>query len=230
MDLLAIFADLDKPETIRWIIQGMIILILSIAVHEFGHAYVAHKLGDRLPESQGRVTLNPMAHADPIGTLLFPMLGFLFMGGAGFGWGRPVQVNPISFSRRFRMRTGHMFVAIAGPLMNIAFGLVIATLFATLVATDVVVIGEEISRALYYAVFLNFILFFFNLIPAPPLDGGAVLEGLLPDHLLPAYHKYAVYGPFVLMAVIFIPGLAMVFVQPARWLTNLLLSLMGLPF
>jgi Zn-dependent protease len=205
------------PEYIRWMIQGMIILILSIAVHEFGHALVADRLGDRLPASQGRVTLNPIAHADPIGTVAFPLMGFLFLGGVGFGWGRPVQVNPIAFSRRWRMKTGHLFVAAAGPLMNVTFAIVIALVHFGLLKSGVLEPGHEINRALQYAVSLNFILAFFNLIPAPPLDGGAVLEGLLPDKHLPAWHKVAVYGPFILMAVIFIPGLHKVFTVPAQW-------------
>ncbi|MCG8423721.1 MAG: site-2 protease family protein [Proteobacteria bacterium] len=221
-----------SPQDIRWIIQGMIILILSIAVHEFGHAIVAHKLGDRLPESQGRVTLNPIAHADPIGTLLFPMLGLLFTGGKGFGfgWGKPVQVNPVAFSRRFTMRTGHMMVAIAGPLMNILFGIVIALILASLVTFEVLPKHHELARALHYAIGLNFILFFFNLIPAPPLDGGAVLEGLLPERMVPGFQRYAVYGPFVLMAVIFIPQLSQLFVKPAVWLHGAVWSVVSAIF
>ncbi len=226
-----------SPELIRWIIQGLVILILSIAVHEFGHAYIAHKLGDRLPESQGRVTLNPIAHADPIGTLLFPILGLIFTKGAGFGfgWGRPVQVNPVAFSRRFTMRTGHLLVAIAGPAMNILFGLLIAIIHLILLSTDVLTgasWGPELSRVLQYAVGLNFILAFFNLIPAPPLDGGAVMRGLLPYKWLDGFDKFSVYGPFVLMAVIFIPGLSRIFVTPALWLQDgvytVLLALFGL--
>lgn len=221
-----------SPDQIRWIFQGLVILILSIAVHEFGHAYIAHKLGDRLPESQGRVTLNPLAHMDPIGTLLFPVLGGLF-GGVTFGWGRPVQVNPVSFSRRFRMRTGHMFVALAGPGMNILFGTLIALLHMVLLTTGVLSPTDTISQALMYAVLLNYVLCFFNLIPAPPLDGGAVIEGLLPDRWLPGFHRFSVYGPFVLMAVIFIPGLSRIFVGPARWLqehlyTTVLFPIFGL--
>jgi Zn-dependent protease len=218
-----------SPQQIRWIIQALIILILSIAVHEFGHAIVAHKLGDRLPKSQGRVTLNPLAHADPIGTLAFPLLALVFTKGAsaGFGWGRPVMVNPVAFSRRFRMRTGHLMVAAAGPGMNVAFGICIAIVHAILLGTGVLSLGDAINKPLFYAVRLNFILCFFNLIPAPPLDGGAVLEGILPDKWLPTFHKFAVYGPFVLMAVIFIPGLAMIFIKPAYWVTEVLYHLLG---
>lgn len=215
---VAAFMDLTSQE-IRWIIQSLIILILSITVHEFGHAIVADKLGDRLPRSQGRVTLNPLSHADPLGTLAFPLIGLVFSHGAsiGFGWGRPVMVNPLSFSRRFTMRTGHMFVALAGPMMNILFGTLLALTHVILLKTEVLSPGHEFNLALGYAVQLNFVLAFFNLIPAPPLDGGAVVEGLLPTKYLPAFRKYAVYGPFVLMAFIFIQPLARVFIAPALW-------------
>ncbi len=218
-----------SPEQIRLIIEGLIILLLSIAVHEFGHAYVAHKLGDRLPESQGRVTLNPLVHADPIGTFLFPLLGLLMTGGKsfGFGWGRPVEVNPLSFSRRFRMRTGHMLVALAGPGMNVLFALVLALIHVTMLKTGLLdpyadSVSTAVHRAFIYAVGLNFILCFFNLIPAPPLDGGAVLQGVLPEKYQSTYDSYAPYGPFVLMAVIFVPGLAAIFVTPAVWMQQLL--------
>src|SRR5690606_2884805 len=115
-----------SPEQIRWIIQALIILVLSICVHEFGHAIVADKLGDPLPRSQGRTTLNPLSHADPIGTIAFPLIGLLFAGGAYFGWGRPVLVSPHNFTRKLRMRTAHMLVAAAGPAMNILFGVFIS--------------------------------------------------------------------------------------------------------
>lgn len=214
----------------RLIIQGMITLILSIAVHEFGHAIVAHKLGDRTPESQGRVTLNPLAHADPIGTLLFPLIFLVATGGRsiGFGWGKPVMVQPLAFTRRFTMRTGHMLVAAAGPAMNVVFGVLISIIHVSLIKFDVIAINDPLSIALYRAVGLNFILVFFNLIPAPPLDGGAVLEGLLPARLVPGFQKYAVYGPFVLMAVIFIDELRWVFVAPALWLHSHWYQVIGL--
>lgn len=224
-----------SPDTIRLILQALIILLLSIAVHEFGHAIVAHKLGDRLPASQGRVTLNPLAHADPIGTFLFPIIGLVLTGGKsyGFGWGRPVQVSPVSFSRRFTMRTGHMLVALAGPAMNLLFGTLIAIIHVVLVSTGVIEAkgGISLNTALTHAVILNYILMFFNLIPAPPLDGGAVLKGLLPTRSLRSYERFEPYGPFVLMAVIFIPGLSRIFVTPALWLHEgvyrLLMALFG---
>jgi Zn-dependent protease len=206
-----------SPENMRWVVQAMGVLLLSICVHEFGHAYIADKLGDNLPRSQGRVSLNPLVHADPIGTLLFPLIGLLYTGMPGFGWGRPVQVQPHRFTRRFEMRTGHMFVAFAGPFMNLMFGTLIAVLMFGLAAGGVIPLDLDhpATKLLSYAVGLNFILFFFNLVPAPPLDGGAVTEGLLPRRYLPAYQKFAVYGPFVLLSVIAIPQLSRIFTTPA---------------
>ena len=126
-----------SPENMRWAVQAMGVLLLSICVHEYGHALLADKLGDDLPRKQGRLTLNPLAHADPIGTLLFPLIGILYAGAPGFGWGKPVQTLPGRYTRRFDMRTGHMFVALAGPCMNLIFGSMIAILHAVLLATDV---------------------------------------------------------------------------------------------
>jgi Zn-dependent protease len=182
------------------------------------------------------VSLNPVRHADPIGTLVFPLMALVFTKGAsmGFGWGRPVQVQPHRFDRRFSMRTGHMFVALAGPVMNVVFGTIIAVthivLYKFQVVPELSVANwppEGIGEILRYGVILNFILFFFNLIPAPPLDGGAVLEGLLPERYVKGYQSLAVYGPFVLMAVIFVPGASRIFVWPAMKCVDGLYSLLG---
>jgi len=220
-----------SPERLRFAVVQLVVLILSIAVHEFGHAFVADRLGDGLPRNQGRVTLNPIAHIDPIGTLALPLFGLLVMGGVGFGWGRPVQVNPISFTRKLRMTTAHMLVAAAGPFMNLIFGLFIAVLTAVLFATHVLdPIAHDALRAnLYSAVYLNFILMFFNLVPAPPLDGGTVVQGLLPERARAAYDQYAQYGMFVAMAVIFIPTLSIIFRWPAEKLFLAVGNVLGLP-
>jgi Zn-dependent protease len=220
-----------SPEDIRNIVQVLIILILSICVHEFGHAIVADKLGDPLPRSQGRTTLNPLAHADPLGTLLFPLIGLVMTQGAspGFGWGRPVQVSPRHFTRRLTMRTGHLLVAAAGPMMNILFGIVISLVVVALLHAGALDIASPMYFPLLMAVHINFVLAFFNLIPAPPLDGGTVLEGLLPARYLPTWHKIAVYGPFFIMAVIFIPQVRALFLGPASWLLRTWAGVIGMP-
>jgi Zn-dependent protease len=218
-----------SPDALRMVIVKMIILILSIAVHEFGHAIMADRLGDDLPRSQGRVTLNPIAHADPIGTLMLPALGLLLTGGAsiGFGWGRPVQINPRAFTRRLRTKVAHMFVAAAGPGMNIGFGLFISIVWFFLVKYGALGFQSELHAGIHTAIQINFVLAFFNLIPAPPLDGGSVLAGLLPDRMQPAYRNYAQYGIFVVLAFMMIPTLSAIFLYPARklylgWITWLM--------
>jgi Zn-dependent protease len=217
---------------IRWAAQAMVVLLLSICVHEYGHALLADKMGDDTPRRQGRLTLNPFAHADPIGTLAFPLLGILFAGAPGFGWGKPVQTVPTRYTRKYEMRVGHMFVALAGPSMNLIFGTLLAVLHFVLLATGVFDAAHPGNKIFAYAVQLNYILFFFNLVPAPPLDGGAVVEGLLPRRHLRAWEKVSVYGPFVLMGLIMIPGLHKVFTVPALFVRDnvydLLRSLFGL--
>lgn len=198
------------PERIRWIVQGMIILLLSIAVHEFGHAYAADRIGDRLPRRQGRVTLNPVAHADPIGTLLLPLLFLATTHGLGFGWGKPVEHTTHDRKRR-------VFISFAGPAMNVLLGITVAIIHSALVATGVLRVDHHLSGALGYAVVLNFVLFFFNLLPAAPLDGGSVARGLIPRRWLDGWDRFAVYAPFLVMAFILVPALGRVFTYPARF-------------
>ena len=228
-----------SPHALQNVVGKFIILLLSIAVHEFGHAYVADRLGDGLPRQQGRVTLNPFAHADPIGTIALPLFGLLSSGGmsTGFGWGKPVMTSGgPGYTRRFRMRVSHMFVSLAGPGMNLVFGTFIALLTVILYKTGVFKLeqfygGTTLPSMLVAAAWTNYVLMFFNLLPAKPLDGGAVLEGLLPDriHRSPGYAQYERISIFVAAAFIMIPTLAQVFTWPAKQLLNGVLHLFGLP-
>src|SRR6185503_15482553 len=113
-----------SPEQIRWIFIRVFVLVVSFCFHEFGHAIMADKLGDDTPRRQGRVTLNPLAHADPIGTFLLPLIGGFYGaasggGGGGFGWGKPVQWQPHKIRRGIKMTTASILVAVAGPAMNV---------------------------------------------------------------------------------------------------------------
>lgn len=200
------------PDRIQFVVQGMIMFITAIALHEFGHAWMATKLGDSLPRRQGRLTLNPMAHADPIGTLLLPAVFLISTGSLGFAWGKPVQHR--SFDRK-----GNMAVAFAGPAMNVLLAVFIALVHVILLKAGVKV-GPKLAGALYNAVALNFILFFFNLIPAAPLDGGTVLRGLIPYQWVRIYDQYAVYAPFVLLAFMLVPEFGVVVRWPAQWMTD----------
>ncbi len=216
-----------SPEKVRQIVIYVFVLIVSVAFHEFGHAIMADRLGDDTPRRQGRVTLNPLAHADPIGTFLLPLIS-AGMGVGGFGWGRPVQWNPARIDRKHRMSTARILVAIAGPLMNVVLAVLVTSIHALLQAKDIVPRGSNVARILDFAVYTNFILFFFNLIPAPPLDGGHVAESLTPYKHRATFESYAKYGPFVLMAVVLIPQLAQIFIVPAVWCGSHLSHLFGL--
>jgi Zn-dependent protease len=208
------------------IVIDVLVLVASVAFHEFGHAKMADALGDDTPRRQGRVTLNPLAHADPIGTLLLPAISAYM--GSGFGWGRPVQWNPARINRKFKMSTARILVAVAGPAMNIVLAFILAGVHWILVSQHVLDVHSQLSAILYYAVKINFILFFFNLIPAPPLDGGHVLEGLTPYRHRATYENYARFGPFILMAVVLIPQLAQIFIVPALWCATHLYGLFGM--
>jgi len=216
-----------SPEQIRLILIRVFVLVASVAFHEFGHAFMADRLGDDTPRRQGRVTLNPLAHADPIGTLLLPLIG-AYYGGGSFGWGRPVQWNPARIDRKHRMSTARILVAVAGPAMNVVLAVLITAINALLLWKGVITRGGQLDRILAYAVFTNFILFFFNLIPAPPLDGGHVAEGLTPYKYRATFENYARFGPFILMAVVLIPQLARIFVVPAMWCGEHLYRLFGM--
>ena len=131
-------------------------LVASVAFHEFGHAFMADKLGDDTPRRQGRVTLNPLAHADPIGTLLLPLMGGLFAaaggGVGGFGWGRPVQWQPSRISRKWRMTTAQILVALAGPAMNVFLAVLVAGVHMILIHQGVLDRSGEINWVFQFVV------------------------------------------------------------------------------
>jgi Zn-dependent protease len=178
----------------------LIALILSISVHEFGHAWVATRLGDPLPRAQGRLTLSPLRHIDPVGTLLFPII-MLFSNIPLFGWGRPVQTNPLNYTRRLSRSTGHMLVAIAGPGMNLVMAVVVS--LALIVAVRYAGMSRDMAMAFFrHLVRLNLLLMFFNLLPIPPLDGGAVLAWVLPRSLQNIVDLLSRWGFLILLGLL----------------------------
>ncbi len=183
----------------------VICLVLAITVHEFAHALAAHRLGDPTPEGQGRLTLNPMAHADPIGTLALPVLLALFSGPRPmlFGWGRPVETQPRYYTRRLTMRGGMALVAFAGPLSNLLMA--IGTLAVVFGLASGGVINASLDEYHPLRVFfgLNVLLFAFNLIPLHPLDGGKVLGWLLGPRYNNIDEFLLRYGGYILLVLVF---------------------------
>lgn len=213
-----------SPEDIRWILVGLFTLIVSVALHEFGHAIVAHKLGDDTPKRQGRVTLNPIAHADPIGTVLLPLVGGIYGAAAGtaggFGWGKPVEWQPSRIRRGIKMSTASILVSIAGPGMNLLLAMVVAAVHVGLVAGGVLAPASEIHAVLKFVVVTNFVLMFFNLLPVPPLDGGHVAQALVPYRHRRKFEEFARFGPFIILGIILIPQFRWLFLTPASWCAN----------
>jgi Zn-dependent protease len=202
--------DVLNADFAQWAnaIQMLIALVLSVAVHEFGHAWAATRLGDSLPRLQGRLTLNPARHIELVGTIIIPLLGFLNPGGLSMlGWGKPVMTNPTSYSRRFSRLTGSMLVSIAGPMMNLLLALVTSTILVVGVRAGLMT-GEGATDLLARVIQLNLVLFFLNLLPIPPLDGGAVLAWVLPRSLQPVVDFLNRWGFVILFALVLTPALS----------------------
>jgi Zn-dependent protease len=208
-----------SPEQIRRVLIYVFVLLISVALHEFGHAIMADRLGDDTPRRQGRVTLNPLAHADWVGTLLLPLVGSLYgaMTGVagGFGWGKPVQWQPHRITRKVSMSTAKVLVAVAGPAMNVVLGVVLAAVHCLLMAQHVLTWSTGIGQILQFAVITNFVLFFFNLLPVPPLDGGHVAQSFTPYRYRDQFDQFARFAPFIVLAFMLIPAMQVVVSWPA---------------
>ena len=221
MPLLTPLIDRVDADLVRSAVVYMVALILSITVHEFGHARVADYLGDRLPRSQGRVTLNPMSHIDLWGTVLFPLMMFVSTAMGVplrlLGWGKPVQIS-MGKSGRYRhglsARAAHFLVALAGPAMNLVFGLVVSVAFVISLKLHALSVAEVMS----HFIMMNIGLALFNLLPMPPLDGGALLTTILGfDHPISVFLNR--YG-FILFFGLLMTGLLMVIMAPAGWVAQ----------
>lgn len=213
--------------TAGYVVANVLALIMCVAVHEFGHAFVADRLGDPLPRAQGRVTLNPLAHIDLLGTVIFPALMALGVQ-IPLAWGKPVEWSghPRYLTRRFSMRTIRFLVAVAGPAMNFALALLIGL---------VLIVGARLGMAetavfmCLHLILLNLGLMFFNLLPIPPLDGRVFLE-YLPDALSGVRDVLTRYGGFIFLALIMLGGVGgtsplSLLMAPFNYLSGLFLNL-----
>ena len=181
------------------------VLLISLSIHEAAHAWSASVLGDPTARDLGRVSLNPLVHIDPIGTILFPLIG-LISGGLVFGWAKPVPVNTLNLKRP---RQDHLLIAAAGPVSNLvqaAFCLLGLYLFQGLFDNSVIAthsIVWPLFMMLRMGLILNVILAVFNLFPIPPLDGGWILQGLLPENLAGLVDSIRPYGFMLLLLLLF---------------------------
>jgi Zn-dependent protease len=195
-----------SADQVRTAVVSLIAFILSIAVHEFGHAWMANRLGDGLPAEQGRLTLSPLAHIDPIGTILLPLIAVFAPGGFPLlAWGKPVQTNPKAY-RGVSPRTGHMLVSLMGPLMNLLLAVTVSIVLVVL-ARLVKLPPAVAEAAVRYLLVLNIMLMFFNLLPLPPLDGASVLAGLLPESMQAIPRTLQRYGMLIFFALLLTGGL-----------------------
>jgi Zn-dependent protease len=189
--------------TVPTIISRLVTLVIAFTGHEFAHAWAADELGDDTPRLNGRLTLNPLSHLDPLGSLLLVAVGF--------GWARPVPINPYTLERR--TPAGTMLVSAAGPLSNLLMAIVAAIPFRMGLVQPLASSSRFLPSAsgfLIEFISINLILMFFNLIPISPLDGEKVLEYFLPPDARTTLYRLRPYGPLILLALLFVgPRLGM---------------------
>jgi Zn-dependent protease len=191
-----------------WLMAAAAIVFIALPLHEFAHAATAVALGDDTPKLQGRLTINPLAHIDPMGAVLIFFVGF--------GWAKPVMWNPRNIDIDPKM--GSILVAIAGPLTNLALAFVGALILSSKLVTS----GMGV-QFLFSLVQINVLLFVFNMIPVPPLDGSHVLFALLPGDTSKLRAQLAQYGMLIIMAIIFFaPSIIQV---PTSAIVNMLFSI-----
>jgi len=165
-------------------IFSIVSLVIAITIHEFSHAFVADILGDPTPRSQKRLSLNPLKHLDPLGTIMLILVGF--------GWGKPVVIDPYNFSHP---RRDEIFVSLSGPLSNILLAIVMSIFLKLFPFTPLVILIQ-----------MNIILAVFNLLPIPPLDGSKIFLNLLPEQKSYEWElAFEKYGIIILIALLFLP-------------------------
>ena len=206
------------PQILHTISYMALPLLFAMVLHEYAHGWVADRCGDSTAKLQGRLTMNPLAHIDPFGTIILPLICLAIPGGFFLGWAKPVPVDPRNMHQP---RRDMALVAAAGPAMNLALAIGSALLFAILLSIEPTV-GDYWSKSgntgspdtwrgklllpiavmAVYSVLINVLLMLFNLLPLPPLDGGRILTSLLPPTAAMALMRVEPYGMFVLMGLI----------------------------
>lgn len=201
-------------------------VIIAITFHEFAHAFAAYKLGDDTAKMQGRLNLNPLSHIDPVG---FVLLIF-----AHIGWGKPVQINPRNFDRKYSQSSGEAIVSVAGPLMNFVLAIVFTILYFVLLkfATNFVIsqVGIIVISIIQYTIIVNVGLGVFNLIPLPPLDGSKIFRNFMSYKIKAFLDKYERIF-YIVFLVLWISGLAGQIISPIiSFISSGLMKLIGMLF
>src|SRR5215213_8127035 len=226
--------EIDLANFISHLVIYMVVLLLAISAHEAGHAWTSYKFGDDTAYLLGRVTLNPVAHTDPIGTLLIPIISFILgaVGGALgsiplIGWGKPTPVNPRKWTN---YKWGNVMVSIAGVLANLillVLGFVLAKILMTqgFTVEDFFISKNPLAIFAGDLMFLNLSLFVFNLLPFPPLDGSKILSTFLPDSAQPILDMLEQFGFLILMFLIYIGVFRMIIYPFWIGLSNLIIAI-----
>jgi Zn-dependent protease len=223
--------DFDIAQFVSQLVIYMVVWIFAVSLHEAAHAWVSYRFGDDTAYRLGRVTVNPVPHIDPIGTLLLPILGFVLSYTSAFNfpliaWGKPTPVNPLKWRNK---DVANVMVSLAGIVVNLIIAIIAAVIIKILIASQV--ITEENFRVglvsvlfnfLYTMVLMNVGLAIFNLLPFPPLDGSKVLQTFLPRSFEPLFDILETYG-FLILLVLLQLGIIRMIVVP---LNNLVLSLL----
>ena len=224
---------MNPEQIIPQLVIYMVVLLLAISAHEAAHAWMSYKFGDDTARLLGRITLNPVAHTDPIGTLLIPIVMFIFghIGGPVasiplIGWGKPTPVNPLRWRNK---DLANVMVSIAGILANLIIAIIAFTILKTLLMTGAGAsipesLQEPVGLFLRYLLVMNISLAVFNLLPFPPLDGSKILDTFLPASMRPFMEMLEQYGFIILMILIYM-GLINIIITPVMRIVAYLLYL-----
>jgi Zn-dependent protease len=215
---------MDELTLVQKVVVWALPVIFAITVHEVAHGWVAKKYGDNTAYAQGRLTLNPIQHIDPIGTIVLPIV-CLLLGGIIFGWAKPIPVNGRYFKNP---RKDMAMVALAGPVSN----LLMALIWALIARAGIMVDVESVTKPLAYmgmaGISINLVLAVLNMIPLPPLDGSRIITAMLSNNMAYKYNQLEPYGFYILLALMYLGILGIVMALPMALLGFVFYGIAGL--